>query len=96
MHRKCPNCGEHSISVLKLAFWRVRCRHCGAEVGTQPVWRVSILSMEMMVWLLALSWLYRDYGRAGLIASLFVWVAVDVLADTFTPLIARPREKGSE
>ena len=89
--RRCPNCGTTGISVLKLTFWRVRCPHCAAEVGTKPAWRMAILSMEMMVWLLALSWLYRDYGRTGLLLSFAVWAAVDLLADCVTPLVARRR-----
>lgn len=44
-----------------------------------------------MIWLLALNWLYRDYGRAGLIASLGVWLLVDLVADWYTPLVARKR-----
>lgn len=89
--RPCPACGKPTISVFKLLFWRVRCRHCAADVGTAPAWRLPILSVEMMIWLLALNWLYRDYGRVGLIASLFIWLLVDLVADWYTPLVARKR-----
>ncbi len=91
LHRACPNCGERTISVLKLPFWRVRCANCSADVGTAPAWRLPILSVEMMVWLLALNWLYQDYGRTGLIASFVVWLLVDLVADWYTPLVARKR-----
>lgn len=90
-NRHCPACGQQTISVLKLVFWRVRCGHCSAQVGTTPAWRIPILTVEMMIWLLALNWLYRDHGQAGLVLSLLVWLAVDVLADCLTPLIARRR-----
>lgn len=91
LHRPCPSCGKPTILVLKLLFWRVRCSHCSADVGTAPSWRLPILSVEMMIWLLALNWLYRDYGRAGLVASLFIWLLVDLVADWYTPLVARKR-----
>lgn len=89
--RRCPNCSNATIPVLKLVFWRVRCTHCAAEVGTHPAWRLPILSVEMMVWLLAFSWLYKDYGREGLLASLAIWIAVDILADCYVPLVVRRR-----
>ncbi len=91
LNRPCPNCAKPTIPVLKLVFWRVRCTHCAAEVGTHPAWRIPILSVEMMVWVLSLSWLYKDYGREGLIASFVVWAVVDVLADCYVPLVARKR-----
>ncbi len=91
LNRRCPACGKPTISVLKLLFWRVRCAHCDAQVGTAPAWRLPILSVEMTVWLLAMNWLYTDYGRAGLVASLFVWLFVDLVADWYTPLVARKR-----
>ncbi len=90
MKRPCPSCGAHTIPVWKLMFWRVRCGACAADVSTSPAWRMAILSVEMMIWMLALAWLYRDYGRAGLVASLLVWLAADFVADCFTPLVARP------
>jgi prepilin signal peptidase PulO-like enzyme (type II secretory pathway) len=91
LNRPCPNCGKPTIPVWKLVFWRVRCAHCKADVGTSPAWRLPILSVEMVVWLLALNWLYRDYGRPGLIASFVVWFFVDLVADWYTPLVARRR-----
>jgi prepilin signal peptidase PulO-like enzyme (type II secretory pathway) len=89
--RHCPRCAERTISVLRLALWRVRCRHCGAAVGTPPARRIPVLSIAMTVWLLALSVLYRDYGRNGLLASCAVWALCDVAADTLVPLVARRR-----
>lgn len=89
--RQCPQCGQATISVLKLMFWRVRCTACGAEVGTHPAWRLPLLSVEMMIWILAFSWLYPDYGRTGLIASLAVWAVVDFIGDCYVPLVARRR-----
>jgi prepilin signal peptidase PulO-like enzyme (type II secretory pathway) len=91
LDRACPSCGHATIAVWKLVFWRVRCRHCDALVGTSPAWRLPILSVEMVVWLLAMNWLYRDYGRAGLVASFAVWFFVDLVADWYTPLVARRR-----
>jgi prepilin signal peptidase PulO-like enzyme (type II secretory pathway) len=89
--RACPQCGQPAIPVIKLMFWRVRCRHCGAEVGTHPAWRIPLLSVEMMVWVLAMSWLYQDYGREGLVVSLAIWALVDFVADCYVPLVARRR-----
>lgn len=89
--RRCPQCGRATISVLKLMGWRVRCSACHADVGTHPAWRIPLLSVEMMVWVLALNWLYRDYGRAGLLASLVVWAVVDFIGDCYVPLVARRR-----
>jgi len=89
--RSCPTCGAKTINVLRLMFWRVRCARCQAAVGTHPAWRMPILSVEMVVWLLAMNALYRDYGRNGLIASLVVWALVDFLADCLVPLVARKR-----
>lgn len=89
--RRCPDCGQRTISVLRLMLWRVRCRHCGADVGTHPAWRIPVLSIELTVWLLALSVLYRDYGRNGLLASLVVWALCDFAADALLPLVARRR-----
>jgi prepilin signal peptidase PulO-like enzyme (type II secretory pathway) len=91
LNRACPSCSRRTISVLKLVVWRVRCAHCGAQVGTHPAWRLPILSVEMMVWLLALNWLQRDYGRTGVVLSFMVWLAVDLVADWYTPLVARRR-----
>ncbi len=91
LNRACPNCGEPTIPVLKLMFWRVRCAHCDAQVGTSPAWRLPILSVETVVWLLAMNWLYRDYGREGLLASFAIWFLVDLVADWYTPLVARRR-----
>lgn len=89
--RKCPTCGRATINVLKLMLWRVRCAHCRAEVGTHPAWRMPILSVEMVVWLLALNAFYQDYGRTGLVASLVVWALADFIADCLVPLVARKR-----
>ena len=89
--RACPQCGQPTIAVLKLMLWRVRCRHCEAEVGTHPAWRIPLLSVEMMIWLLALNWLHQDYGRAGLLWSLLVWAFIDLVADWYVPLVARRR-----
>lgn len=72
-------------------LWRVRCRVCQSAVGTHPAWRLPVLSMEMTVWVLSLNWLYRDYGRLGLVLSLLVWAAVDLAADCLVPLVARKR-----
>lgn len=90
MNRACPNCGKQTVPVWKLMFWRVRCPACGADVSTAPAWRMAILSVEMIIWMLALVWLYRDYGRAGLVASLLIWLSVDFIADCFAPLVVRP------
>jgi prepilin signal peptidase PulO-like enzyme (type II secretory pathway) len=91
LNRACPVCGRRSISVFKLMLWRVRCAHCQADIGTHPAWRLPVLSIEMMAWLLALNWLYRDYGRTGLVLSLVLWAVLDLLADYYVPLVARRR-----
>ncbi len=91
MNRHCPNCGRATIPVWKLVFFRLRCSACGADVGTKPAWRLPILSLELVVWGLAVNWLYHDYGRAGLVASFVIWFAVDIVADCYTPLVARRR-----
>ena len=72
-------------------FWRVRCRDCGAEVGTNPAWRIPILSVEMMVWLLSMNWLQMSYGRGGTVIAFVVWLMADLVADWYTPLVARKR-----
>ena len=71
--------------------WRVRCSHCGADVGTHPARRIPILSVETVVWLLALNWLQTSYGHAGVVWSFIVWLGVDLIADWYTPLVARKR-----
>lgn len=91
MHRSCPNCGKPTIPVWKLVLFRVRCTACGADVGTKPAWRLPLYSVELVLWALAASWLSRDYGRAGLVASLVAWLVVDVIADCYIPLVARRR-----
>lgn len=87
--RRCPACGGSTINVLRLMLWRVRCRQCGAQVGTHPAWRLPVLSIETVLWLLALNLLYADYGRTGLILSLAIWAGVDFVADCLVPLVAR-------
>ncbi|HMM74135.1 MAG TPA: hypothetical protein PJ986_00405 [Gammaproteobacteria bacterium] len=91
MNRTCPSCGQATIPVWKLVFFRVRCTACGADVGTKPAWRLPLYSVELVIWALTASWLYRDYGRPGLVASFVVWLAVDVIADCYLPLVARRR-----
>ncbi|MGD9603324.1 MAG: hypothetical protein AB7O21_01925 [Gammaproteobacteria bacterium] len=89
--RACPSCGQRTIPVWKLMFWRVRCRACGADVGTHPAWRLPLLSVEMVAWLLALNVLTQAYGRSGQVASLAVWALVDYIGDCYVPLVARRR-----
>jgi len=89
--RACPSCGASTISVLGLMLWRVRCRACQATVGTHPAWRLPVLSMEMMAWVLSLNWLYPAHGRLGLALSLVIWAAIDLAADCLVPLVARKR-----
>lgn len=72
-------------------LWRVSCRACQATVGTHPAWRLPVLSMEMMAWVLSLNWLYPAHGRLGLALSLVIWAAIDLAADCLVPLVARKR-----
>ena len=86
MLRVCPNCGEESVSAMRLVFWSVKCKYCGARVGLHFVWSNLFYLFHASVLIFGGLYVLAMLGfTAGAIFAV-IWIALGFFHFLYIPL----------
>ena len=86
MPRKCPNCHENTMSIVRLAIWSAKCRKCGARIGFHLIWSTLFYMAHTIVLIFGGVYVAVNYGitPAGYFAA--IWLGLGFLQGFFLPL----------
>ena len=92
MKRKCPNCGENGVPILKLALLgevsKMQCSSCHSKIEVSHVLSVASFYLVNILMLGVLLWLIELVGFWGVPLAFFMWVLAEIVRSIYLPLKA--------
>ena len=89
MRRKCPNCAQKTIPVLKVMLWNPRCKNCGLKVCIDPFvsWLADIILVGASIGFIYYT--FEIYGLTAIAIAIGFYTLAVVLVEMFGPLKIR-------